>query len=91
MSKNGATVWWIEADSGELRSHTLDPHDLLGSGTFENEVRIKYARNPVEIATILHARAGNDWERAELERLRDRAAEVRAEIARRQSPEKPIG
>jgi hypothetical protein len=47
MSEDTATVGWIEADTGELKSQPMGPNDILGRGTFENEVVIKDARNPI--------------------------------------------
>jgi hypothetical protein len=63
VNKNAAMIYWIEAGSGELRSLTMEPHDLHG-GTYETEVRLKYALNPVEIATIYLSRAGMIGKRA---------------------------
>ena len=50
----------IEGGSGNLRSKVMEPHDLRGGGTYESEVRWKYALDPVEMATIYLSRAGND-------------------------------
>jgi len=77
-SKNAAIVYWIEARSGNLRSQVMEPHDLHG-GTYETEVRLKYAVDPVEMATIYLSRAGNDWEKGEVERLRAKSQAMQAE------------
>ena len=89
MSKDSATVWWIEADTGELKSQPMGPNDVLGSGTFENEVVIKYARNPVDLTTIYHRRAGNDWERDALVRLRTKSQEMRRALEVQRAAEAP--
>ena len=78
LNKNAAIIWWIEAGSGELRSQIMEPHDLHG-GTYETEVRLKYAVDPVEMVTIVLSRAGNDWEKGELERLRAKSQAMQAE------------
>jgi len=81
MHKNAAIVYWIERGSGELRSQTMEPHDLRGSGTYESEVRIKYAVDPLEMTTIYCSRFGNDWERSEVERLKALSASLRKDRA----------
>lgn len=89
MSKDVATVWWIEADTGELRSKTMGAWALPAGSTFANEVEVRYARNPIEMIVILQNRAGNDWERAEVERLRVLSSEIkrqRAEMNKRDTP-----
>ena len=43
VNKNAAIVYWIEAGSGNLQSQMMEPHDLRGGGTYESEVRLKYA------------------------------------------------
>ncbi|MEM7664562.1 MAG: hypothetical protein AAF250_01780 [Pseudomonadota bacterium] len=75
-----ATVWWIERDTGELCSQSFGTHDIAGSGTFENEVVIKYASDPIEMTTIYHSRAGNAWEQAAMERLRNLSAGMRQSL-----------
>jgi hypothetical protein len=79
LHKNAAIVYWIEAGSGNLLSRVMEPHDLRGGGTYESEVRLKYALNPLEMATICLRRAGNDWEKGEVERLRAKSQAMRAE------------
>ena len=79
VSPKGAIVYWIEKGSAELRSVVLKPHDIPGARTYESEVRIKYASDPVEIVPIPLARAGNEWERSEVARLKALAAEIRAD------------
>jgi hypothetical protein len=79
LSKNAAIVYWIEAGSGNLQSQVMEPHDLRGGGTYESEVRLKYAVDPVEMATIYLRRAGNDWEKGEVERLRTKSHSMLAE------------
>lgn len=78
-SPKGAIVYWIEKGSAELRSVVLTPDDIPGSRNYESEVLIKYAVDPVEIVPIQLARAGNDWERNEVARLKALAAELRAQ------------
>ena len=62
----------------------MGPNDIFRGGTYESEVRIKYANDPVEIAIIFLNRAGNDWERSEVERLKAKAEEIRAGLAAKQ-------
>ena len=77
--KNEALIYWVESGSGELRTQHMTPSDLRGSGTYESEVRIKYAIDPIEVATIYLSRAGNDWERSEVARLKALAEQIRGQ------------
>ena len=75
-----ATVWWIEKGTGELRSRSFGPHDIPSGGTYENEVSLKYAADPVEMTTIYNSRAGNTWEKSAMDRLRDKSAAMRRQL-----------
>jgi hypothetical protein len=81
MTKDTAIVWWIERDTGELRSQVMSQNDLFRGGTYESEVRLKYARNPVEMTTIFLRRAGNQWEREELDRLHKKSQQMQQALA----------
>lgn len=80
MSKDVVMAYWIEARSGALRSETMGPNDLMGHGSYEAEVRLKLAADPVEVVVIPLAQLGNDWARAEVERLRTKSLELTAAI-----------
>jgi hypothetical protein len=77
--EKGAIVYWIEAGSGELRSHMMESSYLLPGRTYEREVLLKYAVDPVEPVTIPLSRAGGDWEKSVVEQLRAKSAAMRAE------------
>ncbi|TBB75460.1 hypothetical protein ELH43_08700 [Rhizobium ruizarguesonis] len=78
MKTSGATVWWVEDDNGELRSHHFSPGSVHKGVSFESEVRIKYARNTSNIATIYDNRTGNDqWI---LDGLKAKSTEIRANL-----------
>lgn len=88
MKNDTALVYWIEADTGALRVESMGPHDIRGSGTFRSEVLLKLGRNPIDITTIYYASAGNDWEKAEVERLRAKSAAMIAAIANAEPDER---
>lgn len=61
MSKDVAIVFWYERDNGHLRSESFPlgwPHAGL---TYEDEVRIKYARDPVRMITM-YPKTGGGYE-----------------------------
>jgi hypothetical protein len=77
MSQDTVLAYWIEAGTGELRIEGMGNADIFRGGTYESEVRLKYARDPIEVVIIQMSRAGNDWERSEVNRLQAKAAELR--------------
>lgn len=68
-------VYWVERGSGSLMSQLLGPNDIFRGGTYESEVRMKYAVDPIAIEEIPIARAGEGWAVAAVERLRMLAKE----------------
>lgn len=80
MRGDDVLAYWIEADNGELRIESLGKHHLRG-GTYESEIWTKYARKPLdnEVIIVHLSRAGNDWERAAVERLRAKAQAIRTD------------
>jgi hypothetical protein len=89
MSGDTAIVWWIEADTGELKSQSMGPHDLRRGTNFQYEVGTKYARYPIEMLTIDNQSAGNAWAKDSLERLRGLSQQIRENIAIQQGNKSP--
>lgn len=75
----GTTVWWIERATGYLECHHFE--SVPNNGSFEAEVRIKYANDPVEILCIPDRQAGNFqiW----LDGLKTKAEKMREELAQK--------
>ncbi|TCP92765.1 hypothetical protein C8J42_102541 [Sphingomonas sp. PP-CE-1A-559] len=88
MSKDTALVYWIEADTGALCVESMGPNDIRGSGSFRSEVILKLGRNPIDITTIYYASAGNEWEKAEVERLKVKAEQMREAISNAEGAKK---
>jgi hypothetical protein len=85
MSKDKVTAWWIEADTGNVRTETLSPSDIVGSRTYENEVHLKHARNAIDVMIIPVQMAGMDWAMSAVKRLSEKARAMREELANRKS------
>ena len=75
MKNRGATVWWIEEATGELRREYFSSPPRLG---FKTEVEIKYATNPIDILEIHDDWAGNEAMITALERLKEKSTRLRA-------------
>ena len=77
MSNDSVIVWWVERDTGELRSQPMGLHDFPRGSSAENEVYTKYARDPDEMITIPIAQTGNSWARDALSELKARSDKIR--------------
>ena len=79
MSKDSVTVYWIEADTFEFCSKSMGSADIFRGGTYESEVILKYARDPLEsdILTIPFNQHGSDWAKSQVQRLKDKSATLR--------------
>lgn len=75
MVNPGATVWWIEAATGELRDKRFNSTPRVG---FEQEVVIKHATDPIDILVVHDAWAGNEGTVQALERLKEKSRQLRA-------------
>lgn len=73
MRDNGVLAYWIEKQSGNLRSERMMPHDAR-SGSYEAEVTLKLAVDPIEVTIIPFAQLGNDWAVDAVARLKATAA-----------------
>lgn len=51
MSKNSFVAYWVEED-GRFCSQVMHPHNLNSGSSYESEVRVKYATNPIEIEIV---------------------------------------
>lgn len=78
--KNSAMVYWIERQSGSLNSITLSTSDIP-SGSYDAEVRIKHARDALEVVVFPLVSFGNDWAVAERARLMALSEKLMAEKA----------
>lgn len=78
MSKDSVMAYWIEADTSEFCSKSMGANDIFRGGTYESEVSLKYARNPLDIVIIPSAYLGNDWAKSEIQRLKDKSAALLA-------------
>lgn len=54
-------AYWIERDTGEVRSVTLGAHDLRGGTSYAWEVETKHARDAVRTEVIPLAEHGSTW------------------------------
>lgn len=75
MSKDSVVAYWIEADTGELCSKRMGANDIFRGGTYDSEVIMKYARNPLDldIVPIPIAQLGSAWAETEIQRLKDKS------------------
>jgi hypothetical protein len=77
MSRDSVIVYWVESDTGELRSQPMGLHDFTKGSSAENEVCTKYARDPDKMITIPTAQAGNSWARDALSELKALSDKIR--------------
>ena len=80
MSNDIVTAYWIEADTGEFVSKNMGSADVFRGGTYESEVILKHARNPLEIVIVPSSQRGNDWARSEIKRLKDKSATMQRQF-----------
>lgn len=86
MSKDSVIAYWIEADTGEFCSKSMGANDIFQGGTYESEVILKLARNPLDILVIPIACLGNDGSLAAIEQLKGKSVALRASANAPSSP-----
>jgi hypothetical protein len=79
MSKDSVMAYWVEDDNFDFCSKSMGNIDIFRGGTYENEVITKYAREPLdfEVVIIPFNQMGSDWAKSEVQRLKDKSAELR--------------
>lgn len=82
MAKGGATVWWVEAESGELRHWRFD--SLPASGSYLAEAQTKYAADPIVMEVIHDDQKGSEWAKGVPAELAEKARQ------RKQRPERRL-
>ncbi len=76
MSRDSVMAYWIESDTSEFCSKCMGSADIFRGGTYESEVILKYARNPLDfdIVVIPFDQHGSDWAKSQVQRLKDKSA-----------------
>lgn len=76
MSKDTMMAYWIEAETGNFCVQSMGTNDIFRGGTYESEIRLKYAHDPLEIVVIPLSQHESDWAKSARQRLRDKSAEL---------------
>lgn len=71
MANSGATVWWIEEATRELKDKRFSSAPRFG---FRDEVLIRYATHPIDILVIPDQWAGSKAMTQAFERLKAKSA-----------------
>lgn len=73
------TFFWIEEETGEVRSRTIYPEEATRRGnTMEEEVRIKYAHMPLDLVGWPAGRITERHAQDRIAMLRQKAASLKA-------------